>query len=117
MPADMRTARGAGHARCPRCNRVSYDLDCTVGSSITCRNCRTTAPATNMCSQQRRRHLDTLTRSYHISWDVMTLLPQSSYVASTQRTRRAHRLDRACAPTISSPLVRCVNHMVAASPT
>lgn len=117
MPADVRTARGAGHARCPQCNRVSYDLDTTMGASIVCRNCRASARATSMCSQRRRRNVDELMRKYGISLDVMPLFQQSSYVASTQRTRHAHCLERTCAPALSSPLVSSVNRLVVVSPT
>ena len=120
QPANMSDARGVGHARCSRCYRVSYDIDTRMGDRVCCRECRDTAnsPVVGaMCSQQRRRKLDTLASVHRIALEPMQVVQQALYVSGTQRTRVTWPLERVLAVQLTSPLVRQVNTMVTVSPS
>ena len=69
-----------------------------------------------VCSQKRRRAMDTLASLYHITIDPMQALQRSLYVSGTQRTRVTFPLEREAAVQLTSPVVRQVNTMVTVSP-
>lgn len=92
QPADPSLARGTGHARCSRCQRISYELNVTVGAPVECRHCRNACaaqPAVVLCSAERRRILTALTQSGGVDVPVLELLLQACYHPRTRRTRHA----------------------------
>lgn len=88
-PVSPSEAVGFVYARCHECDRVSYEVQKTIGTRIHCRDCTsktTTMRAATACSPHKRRSIDTLLQA-GVLLDLMAVTRTTMYEPGTLRTR------------------------------
>lgn len=88
-PVSPTEAVGFVYARCHTCDRVSYEVQRTIGSKIQCRHCAPKSPtmeAATACSPHKRRSIDALLQA-GVMLDLMAVTRTTMYEPGTRRQR------------------------------
>lgn len=75
QPRDLQEACGIAYGQCRACSTVTYKANGGIGTPIPCRRCQAVGPATAVCSNLRREHIQRTP-----GLDVLATIRASAYV-------------------------------------